>query len=156
MGDQIKISGNGKDLTIPQRLLTIKEVSGRILVAATPETKLKCPHVIEVLSSFKKTCKKDRFVEKEARDRIWKTVSSFLNAKGTFKASLGGWSRNPDLRGILIEDLPANFRDVIKENIPIKTSAAQPSFKIQGKEGKFAECFFEATSTPQPYYKFLA
>ena len=83
-GNTYIIKGNCKTLTIPERLLEVKELGGRFWVAALPEAKA-CPHFMEVLGTFIRPSKGDKFVERESRERIWRSIMCFLNAKGSFK-----------------------------------------------------------------------
>lgn len=157
-GTSVTLSGNGKMVTVrePERFLEIREAGGRTCIA--PIDPAECPSIMFVLASFSKPNKGDKFVEKESRDRTWKTLTSFLNSKGTFREALGGWSRDPDCRGVLVKELPAQFKDAVTGNkLPNKAPTSYtPTFKLSGTENSFTKGFFEATTKTQSYTEFSA
>ena len=56
----------------------------------------------------------------------------------------------------MVAELPADFRDAVTDNKPVKSSPTPVSFKLSGKDKSFAQGFFEATSSPQTYEEFLS
>ena len=151
--DAVILRGNRKKVRVPTKLLDIKESGGKTWIAALPEAQ-GCSNVLEILNSFSKPGKGDKFVEKEARNKTWRTMVSFLNSNGSFQKALGGWSKDPDSRTIIVEELPAKFRDIIEGNSSPKTSPAQSAFKFAGKKGNFTNGFFEAVCNSQTYEEF--
>ena len=83
-GNSIILKANGKKLHIaePDGVLVVKEFGGRIWLA--PLNPNECPNLMSILGTFNRPSKGDRFVEKENRDRTWKTLTGFLGFKGTF------------------------------------------------------------------------
>lgn len=155
-GTTVLLKGNGKTLTLanPEKLIEIKESGGRVWIA--PLEPRDCPNLMSVLGTFSRPSKGDKFVEKESRDRTWRTLTGFLGSKGTFREALGGWAKDPDCRGILVKELPADFRDTVEGNKLPKVPTSQAAFKLSGSEGSFSKGFFEATSKTQTYAEFCA
>ena len=153
-GNSIILKANGKKLHIaePDGVLVVKEFGGRIWLA--PLNPNECPNLMSILGTFNRPSKGDRFVEKENRDRTWKTLTGFLCSKGTFREALGGWSKDPEGRGIVVNTLPADFRDAMEGNKSPKAPSAQPAFRLAGCEGGFTKGFFDSTSKTQTYAEF--